>query len=145
MHSINWELLRKVTSLGPNLWLLRKVTSLNLWRFERSQVWVQTCDFCKSHNFWPKLVTFWSKLVNFIKGHKFGKITTLGKGHNFKLVTFCKGHKFEPKGHKFGPKVVTFTKFTKILFLQIWHKGWRAPGRQVHKCEEDQRCSGELC
>ena len=39
----------------------------------------------------------------------------------------------------------TFTKFTKILFLQIWHKGRRAPGRQVHKCEEDQRCSGELC
>ena len=126
----NWKLLRKVTSGGPNLWLLRKVTSLNMWPFERSQVWVQTCDFCKNHNFWPKLVIFCSKLVTFYKGHKFKfvtfrkghkfeKITTLGKGHNFKLVTFCKVHKFELKGHKFGPKVVTFTKVT-ILGQNLW-------------------------
>ena len=120
-----WELLRKVTSLGPNLWLLWKVTSLNLWPFERSQVWAQTCDFCKSHNFWPKLVTFRFKLVTFTKGHKFkvvtfaqscdlSKLVTFTKGHKFKLVTFYKGHKFGPKGHKFGPKVVTFTKVTSL-------------------------------
>ena len=30
-------------------------------------------------------------------------------------------------------------------FLQVWHKGRGAAWRQVHKCEEDQRCSGELC
>ena len=79
----------------------------------------------KSNKLGSKLVTFWFKLVTFIKGHKFklvtfhkghkfGKITTLGKGHNFKLVIICKGHKFELKGHKFGPKVVTFKKVTSL-------------------------------
>ena len=120
----NWELLRKVTSLGPNLWLLRKVTSLNLWPFERPQVLAQNCYFCKSHNFWSKLVTFQFKLVDFTKGHKFKVVTFAQSCDLSKLVTFTKGHKFGPKGHKFGPKVVTFTKVTSLdpnlwLFLII--------------------------
>ena len=35
--------------------------------------------------------------------------------------------------------------FSCCNFLQVWHKGRGAAWRQVHKCEEDQRCSGELC
>ena len=95
-----------------------------------SQVWAQTCEH------WFQLVTFWCKLVTFTKGHKFGKITTMGKGHNFKLVTFCKDHKFEPmKGHKlepiftslrggtsksrkFGPRLVTFRKSNTFVILK---------------------------
>ena len=93
-----------------------------------SQVWAQTCDFCKSHNFWPKLVTFRFKLVTFTKGHKFkvvtfaqscdlSKLVTFTKGHKFKLVTIINSHKFGPKGHKFGPKVVTFTKCHKFQLV----------------------------
>ena len=41
--SLIWELLRKETSLGPNLHTLRKYASLNLQGFETLQVWAQTC------------------------------------------------------------------------------------------------------
>ena len=41
--------------------------------------------FRKSHNFWPKLVTFWSKLVTFTKDHKF-KVVTFREGH--KIISF---------------------------------------------------------
>ena len=41
--------------------------------------------FLKSHNFWPKLVTFWSKLVTFTKDHKF-KVVTFREGH--KIISF---------------------------------------------------------
>ena len=69
--------------------------------------------------------------MTFCKGHKFGKIATLGKGQNFKLVTFFKGRKFEPKGHKFKlvtfrkshkfvPKLVTFLNNSEILFLNVF-------------------------
>ena len=63
VHKFKLVRFRKVKSLGPNL-----------WAFERSQVWDQTCEH------WSKLVTFQYKLVNFqYKLVTFQKVTSLDK------------------------------------------------------------------
>ena len=88
-HTFKWQLLKKFTSLGSNLWLSRKFTSLNLWLFKRSQVWAQTCDLSKGHKFVLKFVNIWKLL------RKFGP----------KLANFCKVHRF---------KFVRFWMFTSL-------------------------------
>ena len=102
----NWELLRKFTSLGPNLWIFIKFTSLNLWIFECSQVWAQTCEVLNVHKFGPKLVN----ILKFTSLNLWTlrKFTSLGAN----LWTF--------KPHKFGPKLVKFRKVHKFECSQVW-------------------------
>ena len=115
---IIWELLRKVTSLGPNLWPLRKVTSLNLWPFEMSQVWAQTCDLLKCHKFELKLVNIGLNLWPFSPNLWHSERSQVGtKGHKCGL----KSHKFGLKGHKVKPM---FTSLSPNLWpferSQVW-------------------------
>ena len=105
---------------------------LNLWAFERSQVWDQTCEH------WSKLVTFQYKLVTFRPNlwpfersqvwTKRSQVWTERSQvwtniHKFdpKLVTFRKVTSLAQtcelnfcKGHKFGPKFVNFHNNSQV-------------------------------
>ena len=97
---------RKITSLGPNLWLLQK-----------SQLLAQTCDlFVK--NLWPfvKVTTLersqlWVKVTSLNR-----KVTSLGQKVRLlqKSQVWAQTCDFS-KGHKFGPKLVTFLNNWELL------------------------------